>query len=77
MIGNPTWEDDDDEGVSPLPTRKVEIENKYFEKLKVRLGKRPDNPPEPATGAEENRSENQPAGPVIYNDDGTVYKRPP
>ncbi len=81
----PFWEDDDDDGAAPLPERKVQIENRYFEKLTARLKQqrpdnRPANPLEPTGEAEENRPDNRPedrpAGPVIYNDDGSVYKKP-
>jgi hypothetical protein len=73
MANVPDWEDDDDaEEGKPLPVRKVEIENKYFEKLKARLGQQPGFTPEPSTA----EMEEKPAGPVIYNDDGTVYRRP-
>lgn len=85
MARIPDWEDDDDNGAAPIPEQKVQIENRYFEKLMARLKQqrpdnRPGNPLEPTGEAENNRPEDRPddrpTGPVIYNDDGTIYKRP-
>jgi hypothetical protein len=62
---------DDDGDPVPGKERKVEIENAYFEKLKARLGQQPTFTPEPTTAEPE-----KPAGPVIYNEDGSVYQKP-
>ncbi len=78
---------DDDEGNAGLRTEKVQIENAYFEKLRARLGQQlgsdqatadPITPDDGNTLAALERLEEaeKPAGPVIYNDDGSVYKRP-
>lgn len=77
MANTPDWEDDDDDP-APLPTRKVEIENRYFKKLKRRLTKTVAIIPDDIIFDEEFTAEveKKPTGPVIYNDDGTVYKRP-
>lgn len=62
--------EDDDGDSAPGEERKVEIENTYFEKLKARLGQRPAFTPEPTTAEAK-----EPAGPVIYNADGSIYRR--
>ena len=64
---------DDDEGHGSN-VRVVQIENAYFEKLNDRMGQQPvagkiEHEPDGGDGP-------APAGPVIYNDDGSVYKRP-
>lgn len=68
--GEARGKDDDGEPI-PGEERKIEIENTYFEKLKERLGQQQPDAGIPATAEPE-----KPAGPVIYNDDGSVYKRP-
>ena len=68
-------DDDGDADPSSSDERKVQIENAYFEKLKERLsqgGGDGTGPFESATAEDEKRV----PGPVIYNDDGSVYKRP-
>lgn len=66
--------EDGDEGQGSN-VRVVQIENAYHEKLRERLGA--GVKPEPVTDTPATAEpERQPAGPVIYNDDGTVYKRP-
>ncbi len=55
----------DDDGDAPSgPEKKVQIENSYFEKLKMRLGQQPTAEPESAT------AEPKKPGFVIYGDDG-------
>lgn len=69
-------QDDDD---APDPgARKVQIENSYFERLKARLASGVASQPvtgSPATGEAE-KTEPGPAGLVIYNDDGSIYRKP-
>ncbi len=64
--------EDDDGDPAPRPTeKKVQIDNAYFDKLKERLIQQFLLTPEPTTAEQET-----PAGLVVYNDDGSVYKRP-
>ena len=65
-------EDDDGDPVSRETEKKIQIDNAYFDKLKARLSQQPGFTPLSVTGG----PQEQPAGPVIYNDDGSVYKRP-
>ena len=62
MARVPDWEDDDDEPVGPVV--KVQIENRYFDKLRERLGS---GGAAPATAEPE---ETKGPGFVIYGDDG-------
>ena len=62
---------DDDGDSAGLTMKKVQIENAYFERLRERLSQHPAFAEEQATGEAE-----KPAGPVVYNDDGSVYRRP-
>ncbi len=74
--------EDGDEGQGDN-VRVVQIENAYFEKLKARLGSKPATGT-PATAEPSGGDGPAPAGhantrdsaPVIYNDDGSIYKRP-
>ncbi len=69
---------DDDEGKGSN-VRVVQIENAYHEKLRARLGQGTDRGPAPATGDPGSGGIEPgpaPAGPVIYNDDGSIFKRP-
>ncbi len=62
--------------------RVVQIENAYHEKLRERMGQQPGfTPLTPEEAAWVSRllgpeDEKRPPGPVIYNDDGSIYKRP-
>ena len=74
MVGKREWGSenrggDDDGDSAGLTTKKVQIENAYFEQLKERMGQKP------ATGVPATGGSDKPAGPVIYNDDGSVYKK--
>lgn len=62
--------EDGDEGQGSN-VRVVQIENTYFEKLRERLESGSIFFPSTTMGEPE-----KPAAPVIYNDDGSVYKRP-
>lgn len=66
--------EDGDEGQGDN-VRVVQIENAYFERLRERLGTKVEKLSGPTT-AEAEKPEPGPAGLVIYNDDGSVYKRP-
>lgn len=65
--------EDGDEGRGG-DVRVVQIENAYFERLKARLGQQP--APGTPSMAEVEKTEPEPVGPVVYNDDGSVYKKP-
>ncbi len=75
-------EDDDGDPIVQGETTKVQIDNRYFDKLKARLGQQPKSTsltPEEAAWASKllgPEDEKRPPGLVIYNDDGSVYKRP-
>jgi hypothetical protein len=66
---------DDDGDAVPGGEQKVQTENSYFEKLKARLDQKPVLTPDSAM-SDDSMWPKKPVGPVIYNDDGTVYKRP-
>lgn len=67
---------DDDEGKGG-DVRVVQIENAYFEKLNARLktGVSQDSGPLEPGGTGPHIEPEKP-GPVIYNDDGSIYKKP-
>jgi len=66
----------DDDGGAPAGSEQVvQIENAYFEKLKERLGQKPALTPDSAM-PDDSMWPDKPAGPVVYNDDGTVYQKP-
>ncbi len=69
--------EDGDEGQGDN-VRVVQIENAYFEKLKARLSQGGGGGTGPfAPTAEPSGGDGPaPAGPVIYNDDGSVYQKP-
>jgi hypothetical protein len=69
---------DGDVGNEGLRTEKVQIENSYFEKLRNRLGQQAaiSGTGTPASEDAATGEPEKPAGPVIYNDDGSIYKKP-
>jgi hypothetical protein len=79
---------DGDVGNEGLRTEKVQIENSYFtrlaqraktaEKLRNRLGQQAaiSGTGTPASEDVATGEPEKPAGPVIYNDDGSIYKKP-
>ena len=68
-LGDERRGEDGDEGQGDN-VRVVQIENAYFERLRERMGSKP------ATGTSATAEPEKPAGLVIYNDDGSIYKRP-
>ena len=70
VVGDERKGQDDDEGHGD-GVRVVQIENSYFEKLKMRLGPGTDRGPGPAVAEEKP----QVSKPTIYNDDGSVYRQ--
>ncbi len=71
MARIPDWEDDDDDAGTPRDVVKVQIENRYFDKLRARLGPRAKPAPESATAEPE---KTKGPGFVIYGDDGRPLK---
>ncbi len=62
--------EDDDGDPPPQKEKVVQIDTSYFDKLKARLNQQP----APTYGSDKAEPE-KPGGPVIYNDDGTIYRK--
>lgn len=69
---------DDDGDAAPAKERKVDIENAYFERLKKRMafGVRPRSATQSVNFGVGLTEQEKSTGPVIYNDDGSVYRKP-
>lgn len=81
VLGDEARGQDDDEGNAGLRTEKVQIENSYFEKLKTRLRNGGVTvwdltALEPTTAEPEGTPAGLSSSAVIYNDDGSIYKKP-